>query len=218
VALHCRDPYLRSVSAPAAPAVAGLLTGFSLIVAIGAQNAYVLRQGVLRSHVGPIVAVCALSDLVLIAAGVGGIGTLVGQTGWALDAVRWFGVAFLLWYATTALRRALHPESLAAAAATRESRSTAVGRAMALTWLNPHVYLDTLLLLGSIAATHAGSGHDGRWYFAAGAGLASIIWFSTLGFGARALAPLLSRPRAWQALELLVAATMIFVAVKLAHF
>jgi len=200
-----------------APAFAGLLTGFSLIVAIGAQNAYVLRQGVLRSHVGPIVAVCALSDLVLIAAGVGGIGTLVGQAGWALDAVRWFGIAFLLWYASTAVRRALHPEALTAAASARESRSTAVGRAVALTWLNPHVYLDTLLLLGSIAAAHAGAEGGGRWWFAVGAGLASIAWFTGLGFGARILARLLARPRAWQALELLVAATMIFVAVKLAH-
>ncbi len=196
-------------------AAAGFATGLSLIVAIGAQNAYVLRQGVLRAHVPAVVAVCAVSDLVLILAGVSGIGAIVDRAPVVLDIVRWFGVAFLLWYAAGALRRAFRPEALSAAANGSESRGRAVGRAVALTWLNPHVYLDTVLLLGSIAATHdelAG----GRWWFAAGAGLASIAWFTGLGFGAGKLAPLLARPRSWQALELLIAATMIAIAAKLA--
>jgi L-lysine exporter family protein LysE/ArgO len=194
-------------------AVAGLLTGLSLIVAIGAQNAYVLRQGIRRRFVGPVVAVCAVSDLVLILAGVTGIGTVVERAAWVLDVVRWLGVAFLVWYAVGSLRRALHPGALTAAAEDVDTRRRVLGRAVALTWLNPHVYLDTVLLLGSIANTH---GSGGRWVFAAGAGAASILWFTGLGYGARALAPLLARPRAWQVLDVLIAVTMLAIAAKLA--
>jgi L-lysine exporter family protein LysE/ArgO len=197
--------------------VAGFLTGLSLIIVIGAQNAYVLRQGVLRSQVGGIVAVCAVSDLILIFAGAAGIGILVERAGVLLDAVRWFGVVFLLGYACGALRRARRSEALSVAqgGAETESRGRVVGRAVALTWLNPHVYLDAVLLLGSIAATHDDVA-GGRWWFATGAAAASIVWFSGLGFGATLLAPVLSRPRVWQLLELFVAATMIVVAAKLA--
>ncbi|KRB76920.1 amino acid transporter [Nocardioides sp. Root190] len=201
------------------PALAGLLTGLTLIVAIGAQNAFVLRQGVLRSHVAPVVLVCALSDALLIVAGVGGIGALVDHASWVIEVVRWLGVAFLLWYAVASLRRAFHPESLAAnggSDSAPESRRRVVAKAVALTWLNPHVYLDTVLLLGSIAATHDVGEPGGRWWFAAGAVAASGLWFSGLGFGARLLAPLLARPRAWQVLEVLIAATMVFVAARLA--
>jgi L-lysine exporter family protein LysE/ArgO len=198
-------------------AAAGFFTGLSLIIAIGAQNAYVLRQGILRSHVPAVVAVCALSDLVLILAGVSGIGVIVDRAPVVLDVVRWFGVVFVLWYAVGALRRAFDKESLAAAGggSADEPRARVLGRAVALTWLNPHVYLDTVLLLGSIAATHDDIG-GGRWWFAAGAGLASIAWFNGLGFGASRLAPLLAKPRSWQILELGIAATMIFVATTLA--
>jgi L-lysine exporter family protein LysE/ArgO len=200
----------------------GFVTGGSLIVAIGAQNVYVLRQGLIRHHVAAVVVVCAVSDVVLIAAGVSGIGAVVDQAGWVIDVVRWLGVAFLLWYAAGSLRRACQPESLhtdGAAAARGEPHRTVVGRALALTWLNPHVYLDTVLLIGSIAATHsAPSNHtlDGRWWFAIGAAVASITWFCGLGLGARALAPVFSRPRAWQALESLIATTMLLIALKLA--
>ncbi|HVK29171.1 MAG TPA: LysE/ArgO family amino acid transporter [Nocardioides sp.] len=200
-----------------APAVAGLLTALSLIVAIGAQNAFVLRQGLLRSHVGPVVLVCALSDAVLIAAGIAGIGTLVDHAGWVIDVVRWLGVAFLLWYAASSLRRALHPESLAPQNGNRdETRRSVLARTFALTWLNPHVYLDTLLLIGSVAAAHDGGAVAGRWWFGVGAALGSVLWFCSLGFGARLLAPLLARPRAWQVLEVAIGATMLFVAWKLA--
>ena len=198
---------------------AGFMTGGSLIVAIGAQNAYVLRQGLTRSHTGSVVAVCAVSDVVLIAAGVAGVGTVVARAGWVIEAVTWVGVAFLLWYAVGSLRRAFHPTALTAGVGTAaaEPRGRVLGRAAALTWLNPHVYLDTVLLIGSIAVTHdAGGALDGRWLFAAGAATASIVWFTSLGFGARKLAPLLARPRAWQVLELLIAATMVTVATKLA--
>ncbi len=203
-----------------APAFAGFVTGGSLIVAIGAQNAYVLRQGLIRHHIVPVVVVCALSDVVLIMAGVSGVGAVVDRAGWVIDVVRWLGVAFLLWYAAGSLRRAFQPGALHAdAAALREPRGTVVGRAVALTWLNPHVYLDTVLLIGSIAATYSSlpaGALDGRWLFAIGAGIASIAWFSGLGFGARVLAPVFSRPRAWQALEILIAATMVLIATKLA--
>jgi L-lysine exporter family protein LysE/ArgO len=198
--------------------IAGLLTGLSLIIAIGAQNAYVLRQGILRSHVGAIVAVCAASDVVLIFGGAAGIGILVERAGVLLDVVRWFGVIFLLWYAFGALRRASRAEALSAAkdGAGGESRGRVVARAVALTWLNPHVYLDAFLLLGSIAATHDDVA-GGRWWFAVGASAASMVWFAGLGFGATLLAPALSRPRVWQVIELLIAVTMIAVAAKLAR-
>ena len=200
-----------------APALAGLLTALSLIVAIGAQNAFVLRQGLLRSHVGPVVLVCALSDAVLIAAGIAGVGTLVDRAGWVIEVVRWLGVAFLVWYAAASLRRAARPESLdPLSAAGEESRGRVVGRTVALTWLNPHVYLDTVLLIGSVAAAHDGGEVAGRWWFGVGAALGSVLGFSSIGFGARLLAPLLARPRAWQVLEVAVAATMLVVAAKLA--
>ena len=203
-----------------APALAGLLTTLSLIVAIGAQNAYVLRQGLLRSHTGIVVVICAASDAILIAAGVGGVGALVDGTGWALAVVRWLGVAFLLWYAAASLRRAFHPDALTAAngeGPVVESRRGVVGRVLLLTWLNPHVYLDTLLLIGSIASAHDGGHVAGRWWFGAGAALGSVLWFSGLGFGARLLAPVLARPRAWQVVEVCIAATMVVVAVNLAR-
>jgi L-lysine exporter family protein LysE/ArgO len=205
--------------------LAGLLTGLSLIVAIGAQNAFVLRQGLRRAYVGPIVTVCLLSDLVLIVAGVAGIGAVIQHADWPLQAVRWFGVAFLTFYGLSSAWRARHPSALpappddrAAAAGTAVGPPTAalaptIVRTFALTWLNPHVYLDTVVLLGSIANTH---GPSGRWWFAIGAAVASTLWFAGLGFGARFAAPLLTTPRAWQVLDLLIAATMLAIAAKLA--
>jgi L-lysine exporter family protein LysE/ArgO len=193
---------------------AGLLTGLSLIVAIGAQNAFVLRQGLLRRYVGPVVAVCSLSDLVLIAAGVAGIGAIVQHAPTALTVVRWLGVAFLTAYAVRSLWRARHAAALAASTDEEPRLRGALLQATALTWLNPHVYLDTVLLLGSIAAHH---GSTGRWWFAVGAGLASILWFTGLGYGARLAAPLLSRPRAWQVLDVLIGLTMLTIAYQLAR-
>ncbi len=194
-------------------ALAGLLTGLSLIVAIGAQNAYLLRQGLRRTHAGAVATVCMLSDFVLITAGVSGIGAVIQHAGWALQVVRWFGVAFLTWYGLSSAWRARRPSALTAARDTAGSRRAAVRRALALTWLNPHVYLDTVVLLGSIANTH---GPSGRWWFAVGAGAASALWFTSLGLGARLAAPLLAAPRAWQILDLLIAVTMLLIAAKLA--
>ena len=194
-------------------AAAGLLTGLTLIIAIGAQNAFVLRQGLAREHVAPVVLICALSDLVLILAGVAGIGTVIRQAGWVIDVVRWLGVAFLTAYGVRSLLKARRNDALASGTPEPLSRRTAVLTATALTWLNPHVYLDTVLLVGSIANTH---GHGGRWWFAAGASVASVLWFSGLGFGARLASPLLSRPRAWQVLDVLIGLTMLAIAMMLA--
>jgi L-lysine exporter family protein LysE/ArgO len=194
--------------------LAGLLTGLSLIVAIGAQNAFVLRQGLTRQFVGPVVAICSLSDLVLIAAGVTGIGAIVQHAPTALTVVRWLGVAFLTAYGVRSLWRARRAVALAPAAEEEPRLRGAVLQATALTWLNPHVYLDTVLLLGSIAAHH---GSNGRWWFAVGAGAASILWFSGLGYGARLLSPMLARPRAWQVLDVLIGLTMLAIAWSLAR-
>ncbi|HEY0935823.1 MAG TPA: LysE/ArgO family amino acid transporter [Trebonia sp.] len=195
------------------PSLDGLLTGLTLIVAIGAQNAYVLRQGLRRAFVGPVVAICAVSDFTLIIAGVSGIGVIVQHAGWALQAVRWFGVAFLIWYGLSSAWRARRPAALAAAGDDAGRGPAVLRRAVALTWLNPHVYLDTVVLLGSIANAHGGTG---RWWFAVGACVASTLWFTGLGFGARFASGLLATPRAWQVLDLLIAATMLGIAVKLA--
>jgi L-lysine exporter family protein LysE/ArgO len=191
----------------------GLLTGLSLIVAIGAQNAFLLRQGLRRVRVGAIVAVCTLSDFVLIVAGVSGIGAVVQHAGWALVLVRWIGIAFLTWYGLSSAWRARRRSALTAAPDNSRSRGAVVRRALAFTWLNPHVYLDTVVLLGSVANAH---GPSGRWWFAVGAGTASALWFSGLGFGARLVAPLLATARAWQILDLLIGVTMVLLALKLA--
>ncbi|MBA3781400.1 MAG: amino acid transporter [Nocardioides sp.] len=193
---------------------AGLLTGLTLIIAIGVQNAFVLRQGLAREHVGLVVAICAVADIVLIAGGVAGIGAIIENAGWAVTVVRWVGVAFLIWYGVSALLRARRTESLHAATAATTSRSRIAGRTLALTLLNPHVYLDTVLLLGSIAA-HQGS--TGRWWFALGASVASVTWFTGLGYGARAASRLFARPRAWQVLDVLIAITMLAIAATLAR-
>jgi L-lysine exporter family protein LysE/ArgO len=198
---------------PVGDVVAGLLTGLSLIVAIGAQNAFVLRQGLRRSHVGLVVAICALSDVVLIVAGVAGIGVVLDRAPVAVDVVRWLGVAFLTVYGLTSLLRARQPQTLTVGDEVVERRRAVAARAVALTWLNPHVYLDTVLLLGSIAGTH---GAPGRWWFALGACVASAAWFSALAYGARLAAPRLASPRAWQVLDVLVGVVMLAIAVRLA--
>ena len=185
-------------------AAAGFGTGLSLIVAIGAQNAFVLRQGIRRHAVLTVVAVCAVSDAVLIAAGVAGVGAAV--TAWppALTLVGLIGGAFLLSYAVLAARRALRPGTMSAAGATAGSRRGALLACLAMTWLNPHVYLDTVLLLGSVAA-----GHDGlRWAFGLGAMLGSVVWFTALGYGARLLSGFFARPAAWRVLDALIAVMM----------
>ncbi|MFJ4328087.1 LysE/ArgO family amino acid transporter [Streptomyces tricolor] len=187
-------------------AVAGFGTGLSLIVAIGAQNAFVLRQGVRRDAVLAVVGICALSDALLIALGVGGVGAVVVAWPGALRAVGIVGGAFLLCYGALAARRVLTPGTgLRAEGEAAGSRRRAVLTCLALTWLNPHVYLDTVFLLGSLAADQGPL----RWTFGLGAALASLCWFAALGFGARLLGRFLARPGAWRVLDGLVAVTML---------
>jgi L-lysine exporter family protein LysE/ArgO len=194
-------------------ALAGLGLGLSLIVAIGAQNAFVLRQGLRGDHVGLVVGLCVASDLLLIVAGVAGTGALLTAVPAATDIVRIAGAAFLAAYGLLAARRALERTSLAPAGAGRASRAGALATCLALTWLNPHVYLDTVVLLGSVASTHAG----GRWWFAAGAGTGSAAWFTSLGYGARLLRPLFARPVAWRVLDGAIAVVMLALAAALAR-
>jgi len=244
---------------------AGLGLGLSLIIAIGAQNLFVLRQGIRREHVFAVAAICALSDLTLIVVGVSGVGAVLAAVPWLIDAVRWAGAAFLVGYGLLAARRALRPSGEAlrvdaapslvaereaaheetgepvtdaasgtardsrtplaasvavstpvrttppASAAPRTTLAAAVLTCLALTWLNPHVYLDTVFLLGSIANTHG----DARWWFALGAGVASILWFFGLAYGARLLGGVLGSPRAWRILDGVIAVVMIALGVSL---
>ena len=192
--------------------LAGLGFGLGLIVAIGAQNAYVLRQGIRREHVGLVVAVCAVSDVLLITVGAAGVGAVIARHTTALTVVTVLGAGVLLGYAVQAVRRAVRPAALSVASTGTESTriGSVVLAALALTWLNPHVYLDTVVLLGSISATYATP-----WLFALGAAVASIGWFAALGFGARLLAPLFARPGAWRIFDVGVAVVMTSIAAKL---
>lgn len=194
------------------PAVEGLLLGGSLIVAIGAQNAFVLRQGLARSHVLPIATFCFLSDALLIAAGVGGLGSVVQSLPQVLFWVTLAGAVFLISYGAMALRRAFRSGALSAAGAAEMRLWPALATVAALTFLNPHVYLDTVVLLGSLSGRHAG---EARIAFGLGAMLASGVWFYTLGYGARLLAPLFARPVAWQILDILIGLVMLSIAASL---
>ncbi len=191
-------------------AIAGFVASAVLIIAIGAQNAFVLRQGLRREHVLPVVLTCALSDLVLISAGIAGLGAVLTAHPGLISAIRWAGAAFLLGYAALAARRALRPQSLEVTAKAPATLGATLLTCLALTYLNPHVYLDTVLLLGSVAQQHAD-----RWSFGSGAALASLTWFFALGLGARRLAPLLARPSAWRVLDGSIAAVMTILGVTL---
>jgi L-lysine exporter family protein LysE/ArgO len=193
-----------------ASTVAGFLAGIALIAAIGAQNAFVLRQGLRREHVLAVVAVCAASDAVLIAVGIAGLGTAVDDHPAALNVIRWGGAAFLLGYAILAARRAIRPGALTPADRPPATLRATMLTCLAFTYLNPHVYLDTVLLLGAVAQQHRF-----QWAFGAGAVLASAAWFTALGVGARRLAPVLARPTAWRVLDALVAAVMAAMALSL---
>ncbi len=217
---------------------AGLGLGFSLIVAIGAQNVFVLRQGIRREHVFVVAAICTVSDALLIVAGVGGMGAMLQAMPWLVGVARWAGALFLVGYAVLAARRALRgtdeglvvedpadagglgagpvaPPSTTGTATTALRARTAVLpvvlTCLALTWLNPHVYLDTVVLLGSVGATHG----DARWTFALGAAIASAVWFFGLAYGARLLGGVLASPRAWRVLDGIIAVVMLAIAVSL---
>ncbi|MCX5576683.1 LysE/ArgO family amino acid transporter [Kaistia terrae] len=194
------------------PAIEGFLLGGSLIVAIGAQNAFVLRQGLARRHVFPIATFCFLADALLIAAGVGGLGSLVQAMPRLLFIVTLAGAAFLTVYGAMAIRRASQIEGLSVVGAAESRLGPALATVAALTFLNPHVYLDTVVLLGSLSARHAG---EARLAFGLGAMMASCVWFYALGYGARLLAPLFARPIAWQILDIVIGLVMFSIAASL---
>ncbi|WP_114906373.1 LysE/ArgO family amino acid transporter [Ornithinimicrobium murale] len=189
--------------------LAGLVSGLGLIIAIGAQNAFVLRQGIRREHIGSVILICAVADILLISVGTAGVGALVSSQPTVLTVIRWLGAGYLLWFAWGSLRSAARPAGLVASRPA--SRGSVLTTALALTFLNPHVYLDTVLLLGTLAASHG----EARWWFALGACVGSLVWFSALGLGAHALSRPLSSPTTWRVVDLLVALVMVVLAVRL---
>lgn len=191
----------------------GLLVATGLIMAIGAQNAFVLAQSLKREHHLSVALVCMTCDAILITAGVFGLATLLQQQPLAMEITRWGGIVFLLSYALLAIRRALGEQALetSTVAQPQRTRRTVLLATLAITLLNPHVYLDTVVLIGSVGAQQS-------WpiWFAAGAASASMLWFFSLAIGGARLAPLLSRPATWRVMDLLVAAMMLRVAWTLA--
>ena len=193
--------------------ITGLALSASLIIAIGAQNAFVLRQGLRREHVLAIVVFCALADFVLISVGVSGVAAVLGGSRMLTNLLTAGGALFLSWYGVQAFRNAFRPRGLhAGEAGGRRSLRSTLTQAAGFTFLNPHVYLDTILLLGSIGARQPA---DARIWFIGGAAVASGAWFSSLGFGARLLAPLFARPIAWRVLDFLIGVTMLALVIML---
>jgi L-lysine exporter family protein LysE/ArgO len=194
------------------PLLVGFIASFTLIAAIGAQNAFVLRQGIRREHVLPVVALCTVSDIVLISAGIAGVGALISAHPSALNIAKFGGALFLVGYGLLAARRAWRPSSLTPSEAAPTRLIEVLLTCAALTFLNPHVYLDTVVLLGALANEH----RDERWLFGVGAVTASAVWFVGLGLGARQLAGLFARPLTWRILDGLIAVMMIGLGTSLA--
>lgn len=192
----------------------GLFTGLSLIIAIGAQNAFVIRQGLTRKHVFLVVFICALSDAVLIALGAAGLGKVVESAPSLMEFVRWFGVAYLLWFAFKSARSAFKNQYFDLGTAQSASRKKVITSVLAFTFLNPHVYLDTVIFLGSLANQFA----ENRWFFAAGAATGSVLWFTSIGYGAKSASKYMSKPIFWKILDLLIATVMVVIAIYLALF
>lgn len=191
-------------------ASAGFAASLVLIVAIGAQNAFVLRQGLRREHVLPVVLTCAVSDLALILAGIAGLGAVIAAQPTVVTVLKWVGAAFLIGYAGLAAKRAIRPSGLRPTDRAPATLRATLLTCLALTYLNPHVYLDTVLLLGAVAQQH-----PHRWVFGIGAAAASLVWFTALGAGAHKLAPVLARPAAWRILDGLIAVVMVAIAIAL---
>lgn len=190
----------------------GLLTGWSLIVAIGAQNAFVIRQGLTRKHILPVVAICAAADALLIAVGVAGLGAVIKGLPWMLEGIRWFGVAYLTWFGVKSIRAAFKNDTLDARGEASGSLKSAVLTVLAMTFLNPHVYLDTVIFVGSIANQFG----DLHWQFAFGAMTASVVWFFALGYGSRAMSRYMSKAIFWRVLDSVIAVIMFAIAATLA--
>jgi L-lysine exporter family protein LysE/ArgO len=194
--------------------IPGFLTGLSLIVAIGAQNAFVIRQGLARQHVFLVVLICTFSDIALIAVGAGGLGSIVQSNASFLEVLRWFGVAYLTWFGIKTLRSVFKKEKLITSEYSSESIGKIARTTLALTWLNPHVYLDTVILLGTVSNQFK----ENRWIFSAGAMLASTLWFAAIGFGAQSAARFMSRSIFWKVLDGVIAAIMFSIAILLAFY
>lgn len=192
---------------------AGFLTGLSLIVAIGAQNAFILRQGLRRQHVLAVVLICAFSDALLILLGIAGLGAAINSAPLLLEVFRYGGAAYLLWFAFGAIRRAIKPTVLTESDKQVDSLRQTIVTVLALTYLNPHVYIDTVLLLGSIA-----NQFEDRWLFGVGAASASFVWFFSLGFGASWLGKYVKKPIFWRILDIFIAIVMITIAAMLLSF
>ena len=197
---------------PISPAIEGFLLGGGLIIAIGAQNAFILRQGLLRSHVFVLCLICALSDALLIAVGVAGLGTLIEQNEALLKPVAIAGSLFLFAYAIIAVYRAIKPYGLEVGSQKAPTLKVAIVTVLAFTFLNPHVYLDTVVLVGSLSARFAGVE---RLAFGAGAAIASFVWFFSLGYGARWLIPIFASPMAWRVLDAIIAVVMTLLGLSL---
>lgn len=193
-------------------ALSGLATGLALIVAIGAQNAFLLRQGVLRQHTAMVAAICIAGDVLLIGAGTAGVGAIVAAHPLVLTVAKWAGALYLVWFAIGSFRSAFSTGGLTLDGAPK--KASVLATTLAITFLNPHVYLDTMVMLGSIANSFG----QLRWHFAAGAMAGSVIWFSLLAAGARALAKPLANPRFWRYLDVAIGCIMLAIAVKLAFF
>lgn len=194
--------------------ITGFTTSLSLIVAIGAQNAFVIRQGLLRSHVLLVVAFCAISDALLIIAGVGGLGALIQSMPALMEFIRWFGVLYLLQFSIRTFKKALQKNFLSPADQERLPLRAVIGSLFAFTYLNPHVYIDTVIFLGSLSAQF----HSQKWIFALGASLASLIWFSVIGFASQAASRIMSKPRFWRIFDLSVATIILAIAILLATY
>jgi L-lysine exporter family protein LysE/ArgO len=194
------------------PLLVGFIASFTLIAAIGAQNAFVLRQGIRGEHVLTVVAVCTVSDILLISAGIAGFGALINAHPSVIDIAKFGGAAFLVGYGLLAARRAWRPSTLTPSEAAPARLAQVVITCLALTFLNPHVYLDTVVLLGAIANEH----RDDRWLFGIGAVTASAVWFVSLGLGARRLANLFATPLTWRILDGLIAVMMIGLGISIA--
>jgi L-lysine exporter family protein LysE/ArgO len=194
------------------PLLVGFIASFTLIAAIGAQNAFVLRQGIRGEHVLTVVAVCTVSDILLISAGIAGFGALINAHPSVVDIAKFGGAAFLIGYGLLAARRAWRPSALTPSEAAPARLAQVVITCLALTFLNPHVYLDTVVLLGAIANEH----RDDRWLFGIGAVTASAVWFASLGLGARQLANLFATPMTWRILDGLIAVMMIGLGISIA--
>lgn len=192
----------------------GLFASLALIIAIGAQNAFVIRQGLTRKHVFLVVAICSISDASLIFLGAAGVGNLIQSRPTVLEFARWCGVAYLIWFAVKSFRSAFKHQTLEVGDVKSASRGKVVAAVLGFTFLNPHVYLDTMIFLGTLAGQFKGD----RWYFALGASTASVLWFTSIGYGAKSASRYMSKAIFWKVLDLVIATVMATIAFYLAFF